>query len=201
VPTGQGGDPNSGYTGANVYGYNLNGQYANSIPAYALTSGVIDASGASDVMLEFRRWLGVESSTYDRASVEVFNGTSWVQVWNHTGGSFTDPGWVLQSFNISAQATNNANLRVRWIMGTTDSSVTYCGWNIDDVVVKGLVVPAGGYCLADTNLDGSVTPADFSAWIAAYNAGNAAVADQNLDGSVTPADFSAWIANYNAGCP
>ncbi len=40
------------------------------------------------------------------------------------------------------------------------------------------------YCGADCNLDGSVTPADFSAWVAAYNA-NDPLADINLDGSVT----------------
>ncbi len=200
VPAGIDGDPASGYTGSNVYGYNLSGEYANSIPQYALTTGVIDASASNNVTLEFQRWLGVESSTYDHASIEVFNGSSWQQIWDHTSGSFTDAGWQAQSFDISAQADGNANLQIRWIMGTTDTSVTYCGWNIDDVVLKGLVVPTSGYCLADTNGDGSVSPADFTAWIAAYNAGNAAVADQNGDGSVSPADFTAWIANYNAGC-
>ena len=54
-------------------------------------------------------------------------------------------------------------------------------------------------CLADTNGDGAVTPADFSAWVAAFNA-MAPQCDQNGDGSCTPADFSAWVANYNAGC-
>jgi len=54
-------------------------------------------------------------------------------------------------------------------------------------------------CLADTNADGVLSPADFSAWIAAFNA-MAPACDQNADGSCTPADFSAWIANYNAGC-
>ncbi len=201
VPAGVGGDPTSGFTGANVYGYNLNGQYANNIPQYALTTGVIDASNTSNVSLRFQRLLGIESSTYDHASIEVFNGSTWQQVWNHTGGSFLDSGWQAQNFDISAHADGNAALRIRWIMGTTDGSVTYAGWNIDDVVLKGLVVPTSGYCLADTNGDGNVSPADFTAWIAAYNAGNAAIADQNRDGSVTPADFTAWIANYNAGCP
>lgn len=54
-------------------------------------------------------------------------------------------------------------------------------------------------CLADTNSDGMLSPADFSAWIAAFNA-MAPQCDQNADGSCTPADFTAWIANYNAGC-
>jgi len=55
-------------------------------------------------------------------------------------------------------------------------------------------------CIADVNLDGIVDPSDFSAWIAAFNAGSV-LADQNLSGDVTPTDFSAWIANFNAGCP
>ncbi|HED54164.1 MAG TPA: hypothetical protein ENJ00_08180 [Phycisphaerales bacterium] len=54
-------------------------------------------------------------------------------------------------------------------------------------------------CLADTNHDGMVTPADFTAWIAAFNA-DAPECDQNTDGQCTPADFTAWIANFNAGC-
>lgn len=55
-------------------------------------------------------------------------------------------------------------------------------------------------CAADTNGDGSVTPADYNGWILAYNAGSAAC-DQNGDGQCTPADYNAWILNYNAGCP
>ena len=55
-------------------------------------------------------------------------------------------------------------------------------------------------CLPDVNGDGVLTPADFTAWIAAFNAGDPA-ADQNEDGSVAPSDFTAWIANFNAGCP
>lgn len=54
-------------------------------------------------------------------------------------------------------------------------------------------------CPADTNGDGSLTPADFSAWIAAFNA-MAPACDQNGDTLCTPADFSAWIAGFNAGC-
>jgi len=54
-------------------------------------------------------------------------------------------------------------------------------------------------CLADVNMDGVVTPADFTAWVAAFNA-QATECDQNEDGLCTPADFTAWVANYNAGC-
>ncbi|MFI4891836.1 MAG: family 16 glycosylhydrolase [Phycisphaerales bacterium JB058] len=67
-------------------------------------------------------------------------------------------------------------------------------FNIDRITFE-----SAADCLADTNGDGTLSPADFSAWVAAYNA-LAPECDQNGDGSCTPADFSAWVANYNAGC-
>jgi len=54
-------------------------------------------------------------------------------------------------------------------------------------------------CTADVNGDGMLSPADFSAWVSAFNA-MAPECDQNEDGNCSPADFSAWVANYNAGC-
>ncbi len=78
----------------------------------------------------------------------------------------------------------------------TGTTVTFSG--SATVIATGQVPEPG--CVADTNGDGSLTPADFSAWIAAFNAQSPAC-DQNGDGLCTPADFSAWIANFNAGCP
>lgn len=57
----------------------------------------------------------------------------------------------------------------------------------------------GVTCRADVNGDGLVTPADFGAWIGAFNAMSPAC-DQNGDGLCTPADFGAWITNFNNGC-
>ena len=54
-------------------------------------------------------------------------------------------------------------------------------------------------CLADTNNDGILSPADFSAWVTAFNT-QSPECDQNDDQDCSPADFSAWVANYNAGC-
>ena len=51
---------------------------------------------------------------------------------------------------------------------------------------------------ADQNSDGLVKPADFSAWIANFNASDLR-ADTNQDGQITPADFSAWIVAFHAG--
>ena len=60
-------------------------------------------------------------------------------------------------------------------------------------------MPAAQPCPADTNGDGIVTPADFNAWVLAFNA-QAPECDQNGDGLCTPADFNAWVLNFNAGC-
>ncbi|MEL6310786.1 MAG: GC-type dockerin domain-anchored protein [Planctomycetota bacterium] len=54
-------------------------------------------------------------------------------------------------------------------------------------------------CPADTNGDGRLTPADFNAWVLAFNA-QAPACDQNGDGGCDPSDFNAWILNFNAGC-
>lgn len=53
---------------------------------------------------------------------------------------------------------------------------------------------------ADVNNDGVVSPADFGAWIGAFNTMNYR-GDQNGGGfgAVTPADFGAWISNFNLG--
>ncbi len=65
--------------------------------------------------------------------------------------------------------------------------------------ITGFVMVPVADCAADTNGDGMLTPADFTAWIAAFNA-MGPECDQNGDSACTPADFTAWIANYNAGC-
>ena len=76
--------------------------------------------------------------------------------------------------------------------GTNDAAVT-----VFDVMAAEAVIPTGRLC-ADQNMDGFVSPADFSAWVANFNTNNP-VADVNQDGSVTPADFSAWVAAFNQG--
>ncbi|MEN1704351.1 MAG: GC-type dockerin domain-anchored protein [Planctomycetota bacterium] len=54
-------------------------------------------------------------------------------------------------------------------------------------------------CPADVNGDGELTPADFNAWVIAFN-GQLPACDQNGDGLCNPADFNAWVVNFNAGC-
>jgi pectate lyase len=141
VPTGGGSycyDPTSGHTGNNVYGYNLNGDYSNNMPQYCLTSTPIDCSNYENVTLTFWRWLGVESSYFDYASVEVSNnGIAWTTIWENPTNSLCDGSWVQCTYNISAIADFQPTVYIRWTMGPTDFSETYSGWNIDDISLTG----------------------------------------------------------------
>jgi len=146
TPLGGGGyrgspDPASGATGTTAIGYNLAGDYENNLSLTQwVTTTPIDCSGYEDVELRFYRWLGVETSTYDRASIEVSNdGAAWTEIWSNSG-EIADSFWSLQTFGISAIADGQASVQIRWGMGMTDSSVTYCGWNIDDVALTGTLV-------------------------------------------------------------
>jgi len=144
-PTGQGGayggpDPTSGKTGLNVYGYNLNGDYTNNMPEYALTTTAFDLRGVTQTTLRFYRWLGVERTQYDKAAIKVStNGTTWTTVWQNPDQEVADREWKYQQIDISAHADNKPTVYLRWTMGPTDSSWTYCGWNIDDVEIWGLL--------------------------------------------------------------
>ncbi|MEL6796665.1 MAG: choice-of-anchor Q domain-containing protein, partial [Planctomycetota bacterium] len=77
---------------------------------------------------------------------------------------------------------------------------------LDDPGIPGVRVDIGAYeyvgtsCLPDMDQDSELRPADFNAWVLAFNSGSPP-ADQNRDGELRPNDFNAWIMNYNAGCP
>ncbi len=141
-PTGGGsgaGDPESGYTGSNVYGYNLDGDYENDlIVPQTLQTGALDCTGYSDVKLTFWRWLGVESSPNDHVSIVVANGAARREIWSNRDSDVSDAQWVYQEFDISDLADDQATVYIEWTMGPTNDEVTFPGWNIDDVSLYGI---------------------------------------------------------------
>ncbi|GEM_PF-2230753 len=149
VPTGQGGeygepDPTAGYTGSNVYGYNLSGDYPDSMSEQTLTTGAINCSHMNGTTLNFQAWLGVEQPSYDHARVQIStNGTTFSTVWEN-GSTLNGGAWSPMNIDISAQADGQSSVYIRWTMGPTDSGWTYCGWNIDDVSVWGWTIPGAG---------------------------------------------------------
>ncbi|QTN32838.1 hypothetical protein HZ994_11025 [Akkermansiaceae bacterium] len=161
-PTGQGQDaygnpdPTAGFNGPNVIGYRLDGDYEASLPTTRwATTPAINCSGRENTTLTYRRWLGVESSQYDRAFVQVSNnGSTWTTVWENPASTVDDGAWVSIQHDISAVADGQPTVFIRWGIGPTDSSWQWCGWNLDEVAVGGdaspsqgvlAVTPAGGF--------------------------------------------------------
>lgn len=132
-------DPTSGFTGTNVYGVNLAGDYPNNLtePHY-LTTTAIDCSRFRNLQFQFQRWLGIESSWYDQAEVQCsLDGETWVDLWRHDGQSLSDRTWTNMVFDLGSLADGQPTVFIRWGLGPTDSGVHYCGWNIDDVILTG----------------------------------------------------------------
>lgn len=71
---------------------------------------------------------------------------------------------------------------------------------LDRAVLADVGIPLRDLCPADVNGDGSLTFADVTAFIQAFNSGGDA-ADINGDGILNFGDVSAFIAVFNAGCP
>ncbi len=143
-PQGTGGDPSGGYTGDNVIGYNLAGQYTNNInDRRHATSPDISTLGYADLTFTFRRWLGIENNQWDFAGIEYSTdgGGQWTSLWSNPSTTINESSWSEQTYALPASADNIQNLRLRFYLGTTDGSVTYSGWNIDDLSLLGAPLP------------------------------------------------------------
>jgi hypothetical protein len=127
---------------------------------YWVTSPVIDCGDFDGVLLEFYRWLGVESSSYDHAYLQAYDGDSWITLFENSA-TIDESEWTEQGFDISAIADSNPTFQLRFGIGPTDNPWTYCGWNIDDIVLKGYGERTSAQIAFDTEeLADSLIPGD-----------------------------------------
>ncbi|MCP4453651.1 MAG: SUMF1/EgtB/PvdO family nonheme iron enzyme, partial [Planctomycetes bacterium] len=140
-PMGQGGanghsDPASGFSGQNVYGVNLAGDYdLTEGGPYSLTAGPFDCRDQSHVALRFARWLNSDAVRFVRHRIEVSNnGTAWQVIWEAPRelDEVTDSAWQIQEYDISDVADQQVAVWVRWTYEVLDRALAYSGWNIDD---------------------------------------------------------------------
>ncbi len=220
-PLGAGGafgppDPTAGFTGTNVYGYNLAGDYENYTPREYLTTPALDCGELVQTELRFWRWLGVEAASWDHAGIEIStDGVAWEPVWEHDGGAIGDGAWVPCVYDVSAVADRQSTVYIRWVMGATDGTVTYCGWNIDDIEIWGLPPAVPADCPGDANCDGYVTWRDIDHFVAGMNdnvAGWEALFDEpgppcpftnldvSADGRVDWRDIDPFVARMGTAC-
>ena len=128
--------------------YTYNGNYPNGMSSTNwATSPSFDCSGCSGAwQLKYWKRLGVESPSYDHAYVAVTTPSGgWTTI--YSSSTVNDQQFSQVTNTISSYINGNPDFKVRFGIGTTDSSVTYTGWNVDDVVIE----PVGGVSAGEGN--------------------------------------------------
>ncbi len=149
TPLGSGGanghpDPSTAHSGTTIYGYNLNGDYENGLSQKNLSSQPFDCSSLQGTTLKFWRWLGVDDPMFDHAYVRASTDfATWVTVWEN-GKAVEDSTWTQVEIDISGVADGEPLVYLRWVMGDTDGTNAFCGWNIDDVEIYGFTEAESG---------------------------------------------------------
>jgi hypothetical protein len=133
------GDPADDHTAAtsdnNVAGVVLGGNASTALHGYYyLTSPVIDVSAAPAVHIEFWRWLNSDYTPYMNNVIEVFNGSTWVLVWQSGSSGTQDNAWKKQSYDVSGYKSPQFRFRIGFNIAS-GGVFTMSQWNVDDVTV------------------------------------------------------------------
>ena len=125
-------DPQNAGGGAFCFGNDLgNGNFNGAYPANVenwLRSPVINCTGRTGVRLRFKRWLTVESGTFDQALVRMNGATVWA---NSATVNHLDTSWQTVEYVVPA-ADNNPSVQFEWYLNS-DGGLNLGGWQIDDV--------------------------------------------------------------------
>jgi hypothetical protein len=137
--------------------------------------------------------------------LEVSNdGTIWTEVWANPA-VIVDLEWTEVEYDISAIADNEPAVFVRFVMGSTDGGLRYCGWNIDEFRIVALDCESEVHCcmppsMGDIDQSGGVDITDISVlidnqFISLAPLGCMEECDIDLSGEVDITDLSLLIDN------
>ncbi|MGP1273366.1 MAG: GC-type dockerin domain-anchored protein [Phycisphaerales bacterium] len=175
------------------------------IGAYMVYDSTASAtSGRAEAAVRFTGYTPELLLQDDPSDANNGSGTGQINILNSWSAGFTD-GFVvgpLSSIGHAEIAFEDVFGGSPTISGLTDYALYDSGgasFALPLAANQRVRLTAQCRCPADMNNNGVPDPGDFTAWIAAYNAGDLA-ADQNANGLLDPGDFTAWVANYNAGC-
>jgi uncharacterized repeat protein (TIGR01451 family) len=147
--------PGAAHSGSKGWATNLAGNYNNNENGFIYLPS-LDLSGfaGQTPALSWWQWLDNEAR-YDFASIEASDdgGLSWQTVYGLVSGR-VDVAWKSYYLTLDpSYAVDDLRLRFRF---TSDGSVTYAGWYIDDLVVgAGQCLPQSGSLLVGNVLDGN----------------------------------------------
>jgi Putative metal-binding motif len=104
-------------------------------PFYYLTSPPFSANGPGSVYFQYWRWLNSDYTPYMQNVIDVYNGSSWVQVFTTAGSSTIDGSWIKFSYDLTAHKNAGMRIRFGFLIGQTLGTYTVGSWNVDDVLV------------------------------------------------------------------
>jgi hypothetical protein len=163
--------PKEGYNGSPFFGL-MPGSATSGDGGYRINSDTwvrtdaIDCSSYSYVELDYMRWLGVENqrptTTGDFATIEVStDAANWNVVWTSNDdfdNVFNDIEWLDHTLDISAWAAGQPAVYVRWRLTSDGDTYRFCGWNLDNVVIRGRSSIAGYWAIDDAQMIEGPTP-------------------------------------------
>ncbi|HTN85158.1 MAG TPA: hypothetical protein VL242_15775 [Sorangium sp.] len=109
---------------------------ASTFPYHYLTSPILDTDVDGAVTLSFWRWLNTLSRNH--VKIEVFDGTSWVVIYQSTlgaGSRVLDSSWTNVTYDLTPYRNPNLQIRFGWRVFVHFGGAYSSGWNIDDVQV------------------------------------------------------------------
>ncbi len=134
VPDGNPDDPPAAYTGSHVL--MQAGRYAKAITTYVVMPQ-LDIGQWSDVHLQYRRWLAVEDSEFDKARIMVDGLQAWVNGTASRGDSSSfhtiDKEWRFHDVRVSGYV-QGTKIDVAFELAA-DPGLQMGGWGIDDVCI------------------------------------------------------------------
>lgn len=123
--------PKGGYSSTKCAATNLSGNYSNSLNIKLITPSITlpTVRTGNQLVLRFNEWYQTESS-YDYGKVEISTdgGSSWTLLTSRSGTS----DWRQTEINLLSYSGRQVKISFTF---TSDSSVSYNGWFIDNVKV------------------------------------------------------------------
>ncbi len=126
--------PGAARFGTSVWATNLSGDYSTDVDeAIQKQTPVSLTGGYSSYILRFHHWYDTETS-FDSGWVEISvdGGATWTKISPAYKGH--DATWYVEQIDLTPYAGSNVLFRFRF---QSDGSVTYPGWYIDSVSIKG----------------------------------------------------------------
>jgi hypothetical protein len=135
-------DHTSGASGGVVGAYACGNNPAGQTSAYAYaTSPAIDVSAAPSLVLTFYRWLNTDKTAWMVSTVDVFDGSTWANVYTNPPGSLvTDAAWTKVSYDVSAHTSASFRIRFGYSIVASGAYAMSC-WNVDDVTLSSATCP------------------------------------------------------------